>query len=189
MEQRARGRLLARLHTDLANLNGLDQRDGWTRAEEMLSPALDELLETLATRRPEEASVLGWHRDRARELFEQVDAAAELAMIIHGDFGPWNLRYLDGRLSGIYDFEFSHLNHRVADFALSWRGKHDEIVHGYSEVSALSEMERQLLTPVRWAWLLDGARSQLSRDPDSDLTWVMTQIVRRSALMPNKQIS
>src|SRR4051812_48567360 len=37
-ELRARGRLLAELHTDLAGLAGFGQRPGWQRREEVLGP-------------------------------------------------------------------------------------------------------------------------------------------------------
>lgn len=183
-EQSARGRLMAEVHGDLLDLNDLGQRKGWVRAEQLLPPEGNEPFANLASRRPEEASVLRWHLDRARELFEQLNAAAQPAMIIHGDFASWNLRYLRGRVSGIYDFEFSHLNHRVADFALSWRGIYDEVVQGYFEVAPLSDVELQLITPVWWAWLLDNARTQLFLDPEPDLSWVLTHLVRRSPLVP-----
>ena len=46
-------------------------------------------------------------------------------VIAQGDFAPWNLRFQGGRLSGILDFELAHWDHRIADFALAWRGKYD----------------------------------------------------------------
>ena len=41
-------------------------------------------------------------------------------MVVHGDFTPWNLRFQNGTLSGILDFELAHWDHRIGDFALSW---------------------------------------------------------------------
>jgi Ser/Thr protein kinase RdoA (MazF antagonist) len=136
--------------------------------------------------RRDEARILQWHADRVAELLSELRADTLPAIVIHGDFAPWNLRFHRGKLSGIFDFDLSHLNHRVADFALSWRGMHDEVVHGYMEIDQLSEIELELITPVWWAWLLAGARSQLTREANSNLDWVMTHITRRSPLMPPK---
>jgi Ser/Thr protein kinase RdoA (MazF antagonist) len=186
-EQRHRGRLLARLHRDLAGTSDLGQREGWVRAEEVFHQrdggvSLDEALSSLARRRPDEAEVLRRHAERARSRLEELGASGLPAIAIHGDFAPWNLRFRHGRLSGILDFDLSHLNHRVADFALSWRGRDDEVIHGYHEVEPLSDQEWELITPVWWTWCLAGARDQLSRDPDPDLTWVLSHITRRSEL-------
>jgi Ser/Thr protein kinase RdoA (MazF antagonist) len=67
----------------------------------------------------------------------------------------------NGRLSGILDFELAHWDHRVGDFALSWRGKYDEVIHGYAEVSPLAPEEWALLTPLWWAGLIEGACQDL----------------------------
>ena len=70
------------------------------------------------------------------------------AVVIHGDFTPWNIRYARGTLSAVLDFEMAHLDLRVADFALSWRGHHDDVVRGYEEVSRLEPVEQELLVPI-----------------------------------------
>lgn len=186
-EQRSRGRLLAKLHMDMSKLTHLPQREGWVRSEEVFGvrdngPPLDEVIESLALTRPAEAGILRWHAERARDRLEQLEAHKLPAMVIHGDFASWNLRYRRGKLSAVLDFELAHLNHRVADFALSWRGHHDEVVHGYQEVEPPAPAELELMTPVWWAWCLEGARDQLLRESDSNLDWVLTHITRRSLL-------
>lgn len=70
-------------------------------------------------------------------------------------FKKWNLRFQKGKLSGILDFELAHWDHRVGDFALSWRGKYDEVVYGYDEVSPLEPEEWELLTTM---WRRDSLR-------------------------------
>lgn len=188
-EQRSRGRLLADFHRDMAPCSNLGQREGWVRADEVFvrsndGPALDEVLTMLALRRPDEARLLSWHADWALTRMEELEAHKLPGVIVHGDFAPWNLRYRHGQLSGIFDFDLSHLNLRVADFALSWRGMHDEVIVGYNEVEPLDEVEWELITPVWWAWCLAGARDQLIREEDSDLNWVISHITRHSRLVP-----
>jgi Ser/Thr protein kinase RdoA (MazF antagonist) len=182
-EQRARGRLLAELHVDLARLGELGQRSGWRRCEEILSdPALDRVLAEHEWERAEEVRLLRRHLDRARDRIATLQPHARPGMIIHGDFTPWNLRYAAGRLSGILDFEFAHWDHRVGDFALSWRGRHDTVVHGYAEVAPLEPGEWELLTPVWWAWLIEGACRDLAAGTRDD-GWTVRALLRRSPLM------
>ncbi|MBP3962815.1 phosphotransferase enzyme family protein [Paenibacillus lignilyticus] len=183
LEQRARGRLLAQFHDDLAKLSGFGQRDGWRRCEKMLDdPALDDVLSEQEHRQPEEIRILRWHLERARERIAGLNLLKRTGIIIHGDFTPWNLRFSEGRLSGILDFDLSHWNHRVADFALSWRGMHDDIVLAYNEVSPLEPEEWELLTPAWWAWLIEGACQDISRGILVD-EWTIKHILRRTPLM------
>jgi Ser/Thr protein kinase RdoA (MazF antagonist) len=103
-------------------------------------------------------------------------------MIIHGDFTPWNVLFIDGRLSGILDFELAHWDHRIADFALAWRGKYDAVIHAYAEVAPLEPEEWALLTPLWWAFLIEGACHDI-RNGIRDDGWTIKQILRRSPLM------
>lgn len=190
-EQRARGRLLAELHQDTTRFVDLGQRDGWERLEEVLQerttgPSLEQLLQGFAKTHPEEASIFRWHAKRARNIFQELRAQDLPGIVIHGDFAPWNIRYKNGKLSGIFDFDLCHLNHRVADFALSWRGKHDDVIHGYQEVHPLNETDLALLTPAWWTWVLWGVKEDLQKPSSAvDMSWNVTHILRRSPLMPS----
>lgn len=182
-EQRARGRLLARFHADLARLDGVGQRTGWRRCEAILAdPTFDRLLAAHERERGEEIRLLHWHLDRARARIAALRPADRPDQVVHGDFTAWNLRYQSGRLSGILDFELAHRDHRIADFALAWRGKYDAVVHGYVEVSPLEPEEWALLTPMWWAWLIEGACRDLAAGTRDD-GWVAKQLLRRSPLM------
>jgi Ser/Thr protein kinase RdoA (MazF antagonist) len=182
-EQRARGRLLAEFHADLARLGEWEQRGGWRRCEEILSDAaLDRILAAHGRERPEEVPILRWHLDRARARVAALRPHDRPGMVIHGDFTPWNLRYRSGRLSGILDFEMAHRDHRVGDFALSWRGRYDAVIHGYTEMTPLEPEEWELLTPVWWAWLIEGACRDLAAGRRDD-GWTMKMLLRRSPLM------
>jgi hypothetical protein len=72
--------------------------------------------------------------------------------------------------------ELAHWDHRVADFALSWRGKYDEVIHGYSEVSPLEPEEWALITPLWWAGLIDGACHDL-RNGTPDDGWTIKKLL------------
>ncbi len=131
-EQRTRGRLLAHLHADLARLTDIGQRGTWRRCEAILGdPALDRILALHERGRAEEVRLLRWHLAHARERIVGLRPHALPDTIVHGDFTSWNLRFRGGHLSGILDFELAHRDHRIADFALSWRGHHDAVIHGY----------------------------------------------------------
>src|SRR4051812_33294012 len=151
-EQRSRGRLLAQLHTDMADLVVLSQRAGWRRADEGLIDRtgklpVDELLAQYERDAPEEGRILRVYADRMRERLSTLLPYAPVPVVIHGDLTPWNIRYARGTLSGVLDFDLAHLDLRVADFALSWRGQYAEVIRGYEEVSPLEPVEHELLVP------------------------------------------
>lgn len=182
-EQRARGRLLAEFHADLARLDGVGQRGEWRRCEEILGdPTLDRVLAEHERDRAEEVRLLRWHLDRARARIAGLRPRDRPGMVIHGDFTPWNLRFQGGQLSGILDFELAHRDHRVGDFALSWRGKYDAVIHGYAEVSPLEPEEWELITPMWWAFLINDACRHLAAGTRDD-GWIVKQLLRRSPLM------
>jgi len=109
-------------------------------------------------------------------------------IVIHGDFTPWNLRYQEGKLTGILDFELAHWDHRVGDFALSWRGKYDEVIYGYDEVTPLDAEEWELLTPMWWAALIEGACRHLKEGTRDD-GWIVKKLLERSPLMGQDAIA
>ncbi len=185
-EQRRRGRMIARFQSDAASIGPLNQRPGGSRVDERFArtPPIDEVFGAWETRLPREIAILRRHLELTRSLFAELDPGSLPSIPIHGDLAPWNLLYQEGRLTALLDFEFACMDLRVAEFAHSWRGRHDEIVYGYLEDAPLDERELALVTPVRWAWLLDGARAVLAlSEGQPDLEWVMTQIARRSPLM------
>jgi len=182
-EQRARGHLLAEFHAGLAQVPNLGQRPGWRRCEEVLAdPTLDTVLNANEQQRSEEVRVLRWHLERARERIAELQPENWPGTVVHGDFTPWNQRFIDGRLSGILDFELSHWDHRVGDFALSWRGKYDDVVLGYDEVAPLTPEEWALITPLWWAQLIQSACIDMQHGIVSD-GWTTNKLLLRSPLM------
>jgi Ser/Thr protein kinase RdoA (MazF antagonist) len=163
-ELRARGRLLAELHADVATVTDLGQRPGWRRREEVLDPRPDgPSVEDVITARvvPEEATILLGYADRARARFAALGADRLPVLLNHGDLIGSNVRYRGGRLSGVIDFDLTHLDHRAADFVWTWRAAHDDFVYGYEEVTPLDAAERALLTPAFWVSVLDSVRLKL----------------------------
>lgn len=182
-EQRKRGRLLAMFHTELANLQGFGQRGNWRRCEQILAdPTLDDTLRAHEHARPDDIRMFRWHLERARERAAQLSLHDRPGIVIHGDFTPWNLLFRDGMLSGILDFEIAHWDHRVADFALAWRGKYDDVIHAYNEVAPLDSEEWAMLTPMWWAHLIEGVCYDMRRGIADD-GWAAKQLLRRSPLM------
>ena len=182
LEQRRRGRLLARLHRDMAALVKVGQRPGWRRADEGLvdrtgkSPA-DEVLRRFERECPAQGHVLRAYTDRMRERLEELLPKAPAPVVIHGDLTPWNIRYLRGDLSAILDFDNAHLDFRVADFALSWRGRYDDVVRGYEEESPLEPIEKELLVPIYWAWVIAGAVAGLD-EGGGTADWAVGHLLR-----------
>ena len=186
---RERGRLLARLHHDLAALADLEQRPGCRPAEQIVAdPELIDGLRDYERLFPHEARVMRWHADRARECFDHLNLRASPLMVIHGDFVNHNLLFVAESLSGILDFEGTHLNHRASEFALAWRGRHDAVIHGYEEIRPLDELDRALLAPTLWSWVFLGVADDIRRMTDGELTphrfeWQTRILLRRSPLM------
>jgi aminoglycoside phosphotransferase (APT) family kinase protein len=187
--RRDRGRLLARLHHDLVTLGDLGQRAGAQRAEDVLTdPALTTQLRAYERLFPGEARIMRWHLDRARESFAEIDRASCPLMVVHGDFISQNLLCDNGVLTGVIDFESTHQNHRVSEFALAWRGKYDDVLLGYTEVSPLTELDWALLTPALWSWVFLGVAAEIRRMTEGTvaphrLEWQTTMLLRRSPLM------
>lgn len=182
-EQVARGRLLARLHDDLGALRPLGQRRGWLTTPEGLydrggkRPA-DEVLRDFARRDPDRGRILLGYSDIAREQLAALMPKAPAPTVIHGDLTPWNMRYAAGRLTAILDFDGAHLDLRVADFALSWRGRHEGVLEGYEAESPLSEVERELLLPVYWASMVADAVADID-EGNGDPQWALTHLLRQ----------
>jgi aminoglycoside phosphotransferase (APT) family kinase protein len=189
-ERRARGRLLARLHEATASLVSMGQRTGFRKANELVSdPRLLEAIRNYERVRPYAGHVMRWHLDKASEMFNGLVLDDAETIVLHGDFAPWNMLFAGGRVSGIIDFEATHLNHRVSDFALSWRGYQDEVVEGYDQVHPLNALDWQLLIPCYWSWLFLGVQEEISsmirgEVAYHDFGWQVKHLIGRSKIDP-----
>lgn len=185
VQQLRQGRLLARLHADMSPLRAIGQRSGWRRADEGLweredKPPIEEVLRGFERQNPEPGRIFLTYADAARERLDVLLPQAPDPIVIHGDFAPWNLRYVRGQLSGILDFDSAHLDLRVADFALSWRGKHSWVIEGYEQEAPLEPIERGLIVPVFWAWIIAsvvGGIDQGDTSPEM-AEWAVSHLLR-----------
>jgi Ser/Thr protein kinase RdoA (MazF antagonist) len=194
-ERRARGRLLAELHSAAADTGIDDQRGGFDApAEVVTDPELERWLRRHEVENPEQGGVLLRCQEATALWFAEHPALDAPRSVIHGDFAPWNLLFDDGRLTGLLDFEATHHTFQVADFALSWRGYQDDVLRGYDEVRALSDLEWHLVEPTYRAWLFLGVKEALAAhysapgDPGEplNLEWQFTHATRRSPLIVHK---
>lgn len=187
-EERTRGRLLAELHNATASLADLGQRDGFQRTDTIITdPALVTAVRSYERIRPDVGGLMRWHIDRACARLAALGLVGAEQIVLHSDFAPWNLLFESDVLSGVLDFESTHLDFRVADFALSWRGAYDDVVHGYEDVHPLSELDRQLLVPIFWGWLFLGVKEEIEamisgQRPGHGFDWQVKQLTRRSPL-------
>ena len=130
----------------------MGQRRGFGLADEVIGdPELVGLIQGYEKFRLSEGHVVRWHIDQALEGFDRLDLESAETTVLHSDFAPWNLLYEGEILTGILDFDATHLNYRGADFANSWRGYQDEVIEGYEEVHKLSDLDWELLVPAFWA--------------------------------------
>ncbi len=161
-EQIARGRLLAEFHQAAVATGITDQRAGFTGPEALVAdPELERWLRVHEAVNPEEGRILRTYRDAAAQWFACHPGLDAPSSVIHSDFAPWNLLFHNGRLTGVLDFEATHHNFQVADFALSWRGYQDDVLRGYNDVRPLSAAEWELLRPVFWSWMFLGVKDAL----------------------------
>ena len=187
-DRRARGRLLAELHEATASLGGMGQRRGFGLSDEVIGDhGLNDSIRKYEQIKPSESHIMRWHIDRAKEVFDRLDLNSAVTTVLHGDLTPWNLLYEGEKLTGVIDFEATHLNYRVADFANSWRGYQDEVIEGYEEVSKLSDLAWELLVPAYWSWLFIGVRQAIEaalakRGAPPDFEWQVRHPLRREGL-------
>jgi aminoglycoside phosphotransferase (APT) family kinase protein len=186
-EQRARGRLLAELHAAAAATGIAEQRGGFTGPAELLAdPELDRGLRSYESAHPEAGGLLRRAHESASAWFAEHSTADAPRSVIHGDFAPWNLLFDGGRLTGVVDFEGTHLTFQVADFALSWRGYQDEVLRGYDEVRPLSDLEWHLVRPVFHAWLFIGLKDALAATDPPNLDWPLAHLHKHSDLLDRR---
>ncbi|HWQ14619.1 MAG TPA: phosphotransferase [Roseiflexaceae bacterium] len=175
----AAGEALAALHAALRdftpagrNVNGFVARDGgrWRDRgwfEEQLEQCRQELLarpahELSGLRRAVTAHA-GWVAARLAALEEQLGQAGLPRLIIHGDYGPYNLLFRPGAPVVILDFELARLDWRLTDLAAALRyfasgrlgfsaGRARCFLAAYASRCPLERAELRLLAPV-WQYL------------------------------------
>lgn len=155
-DQRRRcGRVLAELHIDVADLE-VDPRPGkpkiWEFSPDPIVENGDALRSALGDR---DAAVFAQHAVAVADDFERLGVGDFPRSITHGDLAAWNLRFQDGKLSALYDFDSADVDALAADVACARRGYHDVFVEGYLDVLPLSDEELGALGPL---WIANVLR-------------------------------
>jgi homoserine kinase type II len=167
---RLKGRLLARLHGDLASFEAPDQREGFGRAWELdvfvraQSPfaTFNELLMAFGQEHPELARAIRVQKYAMLRELAALGYGELPAVPCHFDFHHDNLLFQRGALTGLLDLDLAHLDTRVADIASSISldclapPAYNEIdpeaarafVAGYTEHTPLRDDELQLIVPL-----------------------------------------
>jgi homoserine kinase type II len=184
---RIKGRLLARLHRDMAGFT-TEQRPGFGRMWELdyylggPLPFNDMLREFGRSHREEAAIVRGQRYRNLREL-SRLGYGDLPDQFGHFDFHHDNLLFSKGELTGLLDFDSAHLDARVADVATSVAldcleppaydaiapEKMKAFVAGYVESSPLSAQELTLIVPLLHSWIVAAAAGRIGqwlRTPD-----------------------
>jgi Ser/Thr protein kinase RdoA (MazF antagonist) len=91
-------------------------------------------------------------------------------------------------LTGIIDFDSTHLDFRATDVACARRSRNDAVIDGYLDVSALSDMELRCLGDLWKANVLRYARELLHMMPTgaaaiSELGWCARQLSQARAFV------
>jgi Ser/Thr protein kinase RdoA (MazF antagonist) len=156
------GGYLADFHAATAHLAAPAQRPMWTSFVEAALPA-EGGAERRAMLLAELAKVDAPMARRFGEAAAALDArnlpgifAGEARRIVHGDFAPWNIRVGGGQMTGLLDFDITHVDVRAADIAMARRGYHDGVVRGYLRRAALSAAEIASLDALWLGSLLHG---------------------------------
>jgi Ser/Thr protein kinase RdoA (MazF antagonist) len=184
-QTRDRGRLLARLHRDLDVIaDVLGQRPGWKRTDVIMSRTKwQHAQDALASLRVSHADVVQPIILHVAELTDRLpDATKTLpTTIVHGDLIAQNVLFQHSQLTGIIDFDSTHLDLRAADIACARRNRNDAVVVGYSDVSTISGAELRSVgdlwkaTVLRYAWEL---LHDMTNGPAvaSELAWCAKQL-------------
>ncbi|MGD9934768.1 MAG: phosphotransferase [Dehalococcoidia bacterium] len=162
------GRLLGRLHRDLASFETMGQRpdlgkvwelDEWVRGAD--AGPFNDLLRTFSKDYPGLATEIRRQRYRNLRELSRLKYPDLPDMPIHGDFQRGNLLWRDGQLSGLLDFDLCRRDALVCDLApllvpfqpLDMRLA-AALIEGYQSVRRLSSQEFELLPALARASML-----------------------------------
>ncbi len=161
------GRLLARLHDDLAAFPLEGQRPGAGKLWELdtwVAPAssgsFNELLAQFGREHDELAALIRRYRYRNLRELARLRYPDLPDRPIHGDFDASNLLWKDGKLAAVLDFDWCRRDALACDLAaaLPWDQMTGDriraLIEGYEEVRPLDDTEWALLPALTRAHLL-----------------------------------
>ncbi len=113
-------------------------------------------------------------------------------MVVHGDFAEWNVHYERGRLAGVIDFDFTHVDTRPYELAIARAYRAPEMADAYrAELAAcgwpLSELEEAAIGPVYRAFRVGMAAAETEDGlvtGNYDLAMIERQLSRTATAAP-----
>jgi homoserine kinase type II len=162
------GRLLGRLHHDLAGFETEGQRPGFGKTWELdawIAPAgvgsFNEVLARFSSEYSELGATIRGYRYRNLRELSRLHYPDLPDLPVHGDFQRSNLLWQEGQLTGLLDFDFARRDALACDLAvllvpfepLETRLAR-ALFEGYGTVRELSEIEWALLPSLARAHLL-----------------------------------
>lgn len=169
------GRLLAELHDcTAAPAAQLGQRPGWGRLDEFLTVPRPGGGRTMAEVLPDFERAFdaqgAWLRRMAEEVHERLAAASIDSfprVVAHGDFAPGQVLMRDDGVGAVVDWDFAHLDLRLADVAIAASlarptvARAAAFVRGYLEVAGTDVGDLGLLADLRRAFHLSNLGNHL----------------------------
>ena len=174
---RIKGGLLARLHGDLATLPSCGKREGFGLISDLDAyvprsdgGTFDAILDSFGQVQPGLADQIRTQRHISLEELARLGYDSLPDTLVHGDFHAENIFFYRRQLTAILDFDFVHLDKRIADLALAIAEDCPEppgymaidpesvraLVGAYHTESPLSEKELGLIVPLvrtYYVWL------------------------------------
>jgi Ser/Thr protein kinase RdoA (MazF antagonist) len=177
-----KGRLLARLHRDMAAFDAGGQRPGFARMWELdrfmgSTRTVTQLLHAFNDHYSDYAWAVRTQRYRNLHELSRLGYGELPQQYCHFDFHRDNLLFDHRALSGLLDFDSSHVDSRVADIATSIALDCIEpptynaispdavraFVAGYAQGAPLSESESQLVVPLVRSWIVTAAVGRIAQ--------------------------
>ena len=190
-DQRRRcGRLLAEFHSDVAALEIEPRPDEDTICEFSPEPIIENSDTLGSVLGAPDALAFAEHAVAVADQFRRFGVRDFPRSLAHGDFAAWNLRFANGRLSALYDFDAANIDARAADVACARRGYHDVFVEGYLEVKPLSDDELAALGSLWTAnvlrYVTSLLRGAIATDEWnwSELEWCRAQLDKTVPYVP-----
>jgi Ser/Thr protein kinase RdoA (MazF antagonist) len=166
-----RGRDLARLHLALRGLaERIGQRPGYHPQHSGVTTRTGFDWEA-DVRALEHANprLAAWAHAATGQVHDDLNAVGAGGLpltVIHGDFAEWNVHYQDKLLSGVIDFDLTHLDSRPYELAIARTYRAPEAADGYRAELArrgwpLSDLEEAAIGPVYRAFRLGMAACEI----------------------------
>jgi homoserine kinase type II len=169
-QPRELGRLLGRLHRDLAAVSIAGPPDAFPRILEMAADPAWQRLDAL-----DDPVLNGLIRRKLAEVRTAAGSAASGrrgVQLVHGDWHDGNILYQGGTVSGILDFDFAHPDLPLVDVAIAALipqvQDSAQIVVGYFGARSPTEHELDLIATAQRARALGHVAFFIGRHADGD---------------------